>query len=93
MEPSLKTSIEQLDIAFENIFHNLQAANMQVKDLFKLTTYLVGEWDSGQTERAGHFQSQRGHQPAMTLGSKRLALAEEYLRSKVEIDAWASCSE
>ena len=38
--------IEQLDIALENIFSNLQAANMGVKDIIKLTYYLVGEIDT-----------------------------------------------
>jgi 2-iminobutanoate/2-iminopropanoate deaminase len=81
--------IEQLDIAFENIFHNLQAANMQVKDLFKLTTYLVGEWDTDK-RRALVASKLAGHQPAMTL-IYAAALASPTI--KVEIDAWASCSE
>ncbi len=29
--------LEQIDLAFENIFRNLRAANMDVKDLIKLT--------------------------------------------------------
>ena len=39
-------AFEQIDIAFENIFRNLQAANMDVKDIVKLTYYLVGEIDT-----------------------------------------------
>jgi len=81
--------IEQLDIAFENIFHNLQAANMQVKDLFKLTTYLVGEWDTDK-RRALVASKLAGHQPAMTLVYVAALASPEI---KVEIDAWASCSE
>lgn len=79
--------IEQLDLAFENIFHNLQAANMQVKDLVKLTIYLVGEWDTDK-RRALTASKLAGHQPAMTL-IYTAALASPAI--KVEIDAWASC--
>jgi enamine deaminase RidA (YjgF/YER057c/UK114 family) len=81
--------IEQLDIAFENIFRNLQAANMQVKDLVKLTIYLVGEWDTDK-RRALVASKLAGHQPAMTL-IFAAALASPTI--KIEIDAWASCSE
>lgn len=35
--------LEQIDIAFENIFRNLRAANTDVKDLIKITYYPVGE--------------------------------------------------
>ena len=79
--------IEQLDIAFENIFCNLRAANMQVTDLVKLTTYLVGEWDTDK-RRALVASKLAGHQPAMTL-MYATALASPAI--KVEIDAWASC--
>jgi len=79
--------IEQLDIAFENIFRNLQAANMQVTDLVKLTTYLVGEWDTDK-RRALVASKLASHQPAMTL-MYAAALASPAI--KVEIDAWASC--
>ena len=79
--------IEQLDIAFENIFRNLRVANMQVTDLVKLTTYLVGEWDTDKS-RALVASKLAGHQPAMTL-MYAAALANPAIR--VEIDAWASC--
>lgn len=79
--------IEQLDLAFENIFRNLRAANMQVTDLVKLTTYLVGEWDTDK-RRALVASKLAGHQPAMTL-MYAAALANPAI--KVEIDAWASC--
>ncbi len=79
--------IEQLDIAFENIFCNLQAANMTVKDLVKLTLYLTGEWDT-EKRRTLTASKLAGHQPAMTL-MYAAALANPSL--KVEIDAWASC--
>jgi enamine deaminase RidA (YjgF/YER057c/UK114 family) len=79
--------IEQLDLAFENIFRNLRAANMQVTDLVKLTTYLVGEWDTDK-RRTVTAAKLAGHQPAMTL-VYAAALASPAI--KVEIDAWASC--
>ena len=40
--------IEQIDVALENVLHNLQAANMEVKDIIKLTYYLVGEIDTAK---------------------------------------------
>jgi enamine deaminase RidA (YjgF/YER057c/UK114 family) len=79
--------IEQLDVAFENIFRNLQAANMQVKDLVKLIFYLTGEWDTDK-RRALTTSKLAGHHPAMTL-IYVAALASPAL--KIEIDAWASC--
>jgi 2-iminobutanoate/2-iminopropanoate deaminase len=79
--------IEQLDIAFENIFRNLQAANMQVTDLVKLTFYLAGEWNTDE-RRTLTAAKLGGHQPAMTL-IYAAALASPAL--KVEIDAWACC--
>ena len=79
--------IEQLDIAFENIFRNLQAANMTTKDLVKLTLYLTGDWDTDK-RRALTASKLAGHQPAMTL-MYTAALANPSL--KVEIDAWVSC--
>jgi 2-iminobutanoate/2-iminopropanoate deaminase len=78
--------IEQLDIAFENIFNNLHAANMQVKDLVKLVFYLSGEWDTDKRRALTAFKL-AGHQPAMTL-IHVAALASPAL--KVEIDAWGS---
>ncbi len=79
--------IEQLDIAFENIFRNLQAANMQVTDLVKLIFYLAGEWNTDE-RRTLTAAKLGGHQPAMTL-IYAAALASPAL--KVEIDAWACC--
>ena len=80
---------EQLDLAFENIFRNLRAANMDVKDLVKITYYLVGEWDT--TKRREIVQSKlQGHQPCSTL-LYVAALASPQFR--VEIEAWASREE
>lgn len=80
---------EQMDIAFENILRNLRAANMEVKDLIKLTYYLVGEFDTAK-RREVVLAKLEGHQPCSTL-LYVAALASPQFR--VEIDAWASRAE
>jgi 2-iminobutanoate/2-iminopropanoate deaminase len=81
--------IEQLDLAFENILHNLQAADMDVKDVVKLNYYLVGESDMAK-RREVIAARLKGHQPCSTLVFVS-ALAHPMLR--VEIEAWASRAE
>ena len=78
--------IEQIELALENIFRNLEAAGMEVKNLVKLTYYLVGEIDT--TKRRELVAAKlHGHQPCSTLVYvARLASPD----LKVEIDAWAS---
>jgi len=80
---------EQIDLAFENIFKNLRAANMDVKDIIKLTYYLVGEIDTAK-RREVVLSKLQGHQPCSTL-LYVAALASPAFR--VEIDAWASRAE
>ena len=80
---------EQIDLAFENIFRNLRAANMDVKDIIKLTYYLVGEIDTAK-RREIVFSKLQGHQPCSTL-LYVAALASPAFR--VEIEAWASRAE
>ena len=80
---------EQLDLAFENIIRNLRAADMGVKDLVKITYYLVGEFDPAKRREVVRAKLQ-GHQPCSTL-LYVAALASPQLR--VEIDAWASSAE
>lgn len=80
---------EQIDIAFENIFRNLRAAGMDVKDLIKITYYLVGEIDTAK-RREIILSKLQGHQPCSTL-LYVAALASPIYR--VEIDAWASRTE
>jgi enamine deaminase RidA (YjgF/YER057c/UK114 family) len=80
---------EQIDLAFENIFRNLRAANMDVKDLIKITYYLVGEIDTAK-RREVVLSKLQGHQPCSTL-LYVAALASPVFR--VEIDAWASRAE
>ncbi|MBI5305332.1 MAG: RidA family protein [Chloroflexi bacterium] len=78
--------IEQLEIALENLCRNLQAANMDVQDILKLTLYLVGEMDA--TRRRELIASKlKGHKPCMTLLYVAALASPIY---KVEIDAWAS---
>jgi 2-iminobutanoate/2-iminopropanoate deaminase len=80
---------EQIDIAFENVLRNLRAAGMDVKDLIKITYYLVGEIDTAK-RREIVLSKLQGHQPCSTL-LYVAALASPMFR--VEIDAWASRAE
>jgi 2-iminobutanoate/2-iminopropanoate deaminase len=78
--------IEQLDVVFENILHNLQAADMDMKDLVKINYYLVGEWDT--VKRRELVASKLGeYKPCSTLVYV-VALASPIY--KVEVEAWAS---
>jgi enamine deaminase RidA (YjgF/YER057c/UK114 family) len=81
--------IEQIDIALENIFRNLQAANMGVKDIVKLTYYLVGEIDTAKRRELAASKLQ-GHKPCSTLLYVTALASPIY---KVEIDAWASSAD
>ena len=77
---------EQLDIAFDNIIHNLHAANMDVNDLIKINWYLVGEFDPAR-RRDVILSKLQGHKPCSTL-IYVAGLASPIYR--VEIEAWAS---
>ena len=81
--------IEQFEVALENIFHNLQAANMDVKDIIKLTYYLVGEIDTAKRRELLASKLQ-GHQPCSTLLYVAALASPIY---KIEIDALASRAE
>lgn len=81
--------VEQIDIAFDNILLNLRAANMDIKDIIKITYYLVGEIDTAK-RREVVLSKLQGHQPCSTL-LYVAALASPVLRA--EIDAWASRAE
>src|SRR5688572_26278159 len=78
--------LEQMDVAFENIFRNLQAANMTVKDIIKLTYYLVGEINTIR-RRELVISKLQGHAPCSTLLYVAALASPIY---KVEIDACAS---
>ncbi len=79
-------ALEQLDVALENIFRNLQAANMNVKDIVKITYYLVGEFDIVKRRELVASKLQE-HRPCSTL-LYVVALASPIY--KCEVDAWAS---
>ncbi len=78
--------IEQLEVAFENIERNLRAAAMDVKDLVKVTFYLVGEIDADR-RRAVIAAHLKDHRPCTTLVFVSALARPIY---KVELDAWAS---
>ena len=80
---------EQIDIAFENILRNLRAAHMDVRDIIKITYYLVGEIDTVK-RRELILSKLQGHRPCSTL-LYVAALASPIFR--VEIEAWASRAE
>ncbi len=81
-----ESQLEQIDLAFQNLERNLQAAGMGIPDLVKLTFYLVGEVDPA--ERRKVFAAHLGdHLPCATLVYVTALAAPIY---KVEIDAWAS---
>lgn len=78
--------LEQIEVAFENIFRNLSAAGMDVKDLIKITYYLVGEIDTAKRREVVLSKLQE-HQPCSTLLYVAGLASPVY---KVEIDARAS---
>jgi 2-iminobutanoate/2-iminopropanoate deaminase len=80
---------EQIEVAFENIFRNLRAADMDVKDIIKLTYYLVGEMDTAK-RRALVESRLEGHKPCSTLLYVSRLASPAY---RVEIEAWASREE
>ena len=81
--------LEQIEVAFDNIFRNLRAAGMDVKDLIKLTYYLVDEIDTVK-RRELVMSKLQGHQPCSTLLYVAGLASPLY---GVEIEAWASRAE
>ncbi|MDF2596297.1 MAG: endoribonuclease family protein [Clostridia bacterium] len=77
--------IEQIEIAMENLVRNLHAANMDVKDLVKITFYMVGPIDNSK-RREAVSKVLKEHTPCMTI-LYVAALADPSF--KVEVDAWA----
>ena len=78
--------LEQMEVALENIFRNLRAANMDVKDIIKLTYYLMGEIDTAKRRKLVASKLQ-GHKPCSTLLYVAALASPIY---KAEIEAWAS---
>jgi len=81
--------VEQLAVALANVGSNLEAAQMGVGDVFKLTIYLTGEVDR-QAQRAAVQGWLGSHKPCMTLLFVSPLAAPDY---RVEIDAWACDSD
>jgi len=81
--------IEQLEVIFENILRNLEAANMSAKDILKLTYYVVGEMDT--VKRRAIITSTLGeHKPCSTFLYVAGLVSPVY---KVEVEALASRAE
>ena len=81
--------LEQMEVAFENIFRNLRTANMDVKDIIKLTYYLVGEFDTAK-RRELVVSKLQGHKPCSTLLFVAGLASPVY---KVESEALASVAD
>jgi enamine deaminase RidA (YjgF/YER057c/UK114 family) len=77
--------IEQLGIALDNLTANLNAVDMELRDLVKLTVYFAGDVDL-QLRRRRILDWLGETRPCMTV-AQVVALATPQLR--VEIDAWA----
>src|SRR5688572_26641669 len=58
--------IDQLDVAFNNVWANVHAAKMENADVVKLVIYLVGEFDL-QLRRAVIARHLGEHRPCVTL--------------------------
>ena len=78
--------IDQAKVALENVKHNLEAAGLGVKDVVKLTWYVVGAIDA-QRRREVLIDWLGDHRPASTFLYVAGLAAPEY---KVEIDALAA---
>lgn len=81
--------VKQIENAMENLVRNLQAANMEIKDLVKITFYMVGPIDNAKRREA----------VSKVLGDCNPCMTMLYVASladpafKVEIDAWACAEE
>lgn len=82
---------EQLDLVLDNIGHNLSAAGMGFEDVFKITYFLVGDFDLPRLRekiRARFGSAGDGaHAPCATMLFVSRLAAPAY---RVEIEAWAS---
>jgi enamine deaminase RidA (YjgF/YER057c/UK114 family) len=79
--------IQQLDVAFDNVARNLRAAGMEMRDLVKVTIYLVGDFDRRQRRAViASYLNEEPH-PCVTMLFVAALFDPLY---KVEIDAVAS---
>ena len=81
--------LEQMELTFDNILNNLHAANMDVKDILKLTYFVVGEIDTAKRREIITAKLQ-GHKPCSTFLYVAGLASPVY---KVEIEALASRAE
>lgn len=80
-----ESPLEQLEVALENIKRNLEAADMEISDLTKLTFYLVGEFEASERRRIiDNFLKE--NLVCMTMIYVAGLASKEI---KVEVDAWA----
>ena len=77
---------EQLEVAFDNVIHNLHAANMNVNDLTKITGFLVDQIDPDK-RRAILSRKLGNHRTCSTLIYVAGLASPAY---RVEVEAWAS---
>lgn len=82
-------ALEQMEVVFENILRNLQAAGMGVQDLLKLTYFVVGEMDMVKRREIITTKLQ-GHKPCSTFLYVAGLASPAY---KVEVEALASRSD
>ena len=80
-----ESSLDQLKITLDNIRDNLEAANMNSKDIVKLTAYVVGEMDAA-SRRDIMSEYFKDHSPCMTLVFVA-ALASPAIKIEIEVMA------
>ena len=77
---------EQFEVCLENILRNLQAVDMGVQDIIKLTHFVVGEMDMAKRREIITAKLQ-GHKPCSTFLRVAGLASPVY---KVEVEALAS---
>ena len=82
------STLEQLEVCFDNILRNLESAGMGVQDLLKLTYFVVGEIDMAKRREIITAKLQ-GHKPCSTFLFVAGLASPAY---KVEVEAIASRS-
>ena len=81
--------LEQLEVCFDNILRNLEAAGMGVQDILKLTYFVVGEIDMAKRREIINAKLQ-GHKPCSTFLYVAGLASPAY---KVEVEAIAARAE
>lgn len=80
--------VAQLEIALDNISRNLKNAEMEIRDIVKLTIYLAEEKIEADKRRELFSNWLQGHQPCMTL-LYVAALANPSISVEIEATACA----